>query len=130
MAKKSYYDPEYHRKYYLKHRDKALADAKRRRVEKPEISLRSRLWRDYKLTETDYAHMRQKQNDLCAICHKPETLKRCGKVKTLVIDHNHDTGQVRELLCHRCNSMIAYAFEDSLILRSAADYVEKHYRVE
>lgn len=48
----------------------------------------------------------------------------CGAAPPLYIDHDHDTGKVRMLLCSRCNLSIG-AFEDSSdLLRRAAFYLE------
>lgn len=69
--------------------------------------------------------MRAAQNDLCAICGKPETAERSGKVMPLSIDHCHVTNQVRALLCHRCNKAIGLMLDDPVRLRAAADYVEQ-----
>lgn len=43
-----------------------------------------------------------KQDGKCAICEKPESAFKMR----LSVDHNHKTGQVRGLLCYRCNKFI------------------------
>jgi hypothetical protein len=50
-----------------------------------------------------------KQGGLCAICRLPEVSRnpRTGNPKLLSIDHNHKSGEIRGLLCHRCNVSIA-----------------------
>ena len=52
----------------------------------------------YGITLKDYEVMFTKQKGLCAICDKPH--------KILCIDHNHNTGKVRGLLCKGCNLSI------------------------
>lgn len=64
------------------------------------------------------------QGGVCAICHKPETATRRGKLKALAVDHCHDTGLVRGLLCVECNTGIGKLREDTAILRSAIRYLE------
>jgi len=60
----------------------------------------------------------------CAICGSrlnPASREPC-------LDHNHETGEVRELLCRRCNCLIGYARESPEILLSAVAYLKKHER--
>lgn len=58
------------------------------------------------------------QQGRCAICHTPEY--------RLVIDHCHETGKLRELLCGKCNSGIGMLGERIAILESAIEYLNKH----
>jgi len=71
----------------------------------------------YGMTIADYNAMHARQNGRCAICSTSE--------ETLVVDHNHKTGQVRELLCHLCNAMIGCAREDIAILTAAIIYIQR-----
>ena len=43
--------------------------------------------------------MAKQQRNVCAICGKPETAEHNGKPRWLAVDHCHDTGKVRGLLC-------------------------------
>lgn len=69
------------------------------------------------------------QNNLCAICNKPETcLSKKGSyklIRDLCVDHDHLTGKVRGLLCDACNSLIAKAKDNPEICKSAAVYLER-----
>ncbi len=82
----------------------------------------------YGLTLEDFKKMELEQNYVCAICKKPETIKRKGNnnsIKPLCVDHCHETGIVRGLLCHFCNAGLGY-FKDSLEnLKIAIVYLEK-----
>lgn len=87
------------------------------------------LWNRYKLTRPEYEAIAAKQHDCCALCHNPEFAKTVtGAIKMLHVDHNHETGAVRELLCSACNSMIGFAREDEALLRAGAEYLKKHRR--
>jgi len=66
----------------------------------------------------EYHQMLKTQNEKCAICDK--------LMDRPCIDHNHETGKVRELLCVQCNSMIGNAKESTATLYSAVRYLEKH----
>src|SRR5437660_11818004 len=74
----------------------------------------------YGLTEEQYIAMYDQQCGLCAICGGSETNKR------LAIDHDHTTGQVRALLCNKCNLTLGIVDDNAEKLRAMADYVEFH----
>lgn len=59
------------------------------------------------------------QLGLCAACKQP-----CRSGKKLSVDHNHNTGQIRGLLCLGCNLAIGNAQESPDTLRALADYLE------
>lgn len=66
-------------------------------------------------------------HDRCGICGGVEaTVSARGRVRRLVIDHDHATGEVRDLLCHRCNSGIGYLDDDPEKAEAAAAYLRKH----
>ena len=66
--------------------------------------------------------MLEKQNGVCAICNKEEKSKN----KNLFVDHDHQTGKVRSLLCNNCNSGLGQ-FNDNLnLLESAVLYLKKY----
>jgi hypothetical protein len=59
----------------------------------------------YGITQEQYEALYIKQGRVCAICGQPETRKhhKTGTLWKLSVDHDHTTGQVRGLLCERCN---------------------------
>jgi hypothetical protein len=80
----------------------------------------------YGITAEEYERKLADQGGVCAACRQPET-RKAPKSKTIAplhVDHDHATGQVRGLLCHRCNMALGYAREDPDVLRSLATYVE------
>ena len=79
------------------------------------------LWRKYRMTEDDYDEMWEEQDGCCAICNEEFANHIEGKV-----DHNHKTGNVRALLCNKCNTGLGDFDDDPDLLRAAADYIEKH----
>jgi recombination endonuclease VII len=70
------------------------------------------LMRLYGLTMAGYEQMASAQGGLCAVCGQTEAkLRRNGLPYRLSVDHNRRTGQVRGLLCQRCNQIV-WAFEE------------------
>jgi hypothetical protein len=51
----------------------------------------------------------------------------CGETKLLVVDHCHNSGEVRGLLCQQCNSVLGYAKDNVETLGKAINYLRKHY---
>lgn len=76
------------------------------------------LQRTYGLTLEQYAAMVEAQGGVCAICGKPPP----GKFP-LCVDHDHDTGRIRGLLCNPCNSLMGRWGDDAEILMAAARYL-------
>lgn len=60
----------------------------------------------------------------CAICGGPPV----GRRNQYHLDHCHETGKVRELLCHHCNLLLGNAKDNPDVLRNAVEYLEKHAR--
>ena len=56
--------------------------------------------------------------------HVNACCKICGSMETLVIDHDHVTGETRGILCHRCNVGLSMFCDNSIALRRAANYLE------
>jgi hypothetical protein len=79
----------------------------------------------YGVTEAMFQHMLVEQEGRCYICGRGEIREIGGVVVPLSVDHNHETGQVRRLLCHRCNLMIGQAEENPAILDKAAAYLRQ-----
>lgn len=73
--------------------------------------------RKYGTSEAEYQQMFERQMGLCLICQKPE-----NNIK-LAVDHDHATGEVRGLLCKRCNMAIGLLDDDPHIVTRAALYL-------
>lgn len=72
----------------------------------------------YGVEPSEVVRLRQEQANRCATCNRPDELV------PLRIDHDHKTGEIRGLLCNRCNTMLSEGMTSEL-LRSMADYLEK-----
>lgn len=75
----------------------------------------------YNLSREDYNKLVAEHKGLCGICHKANpSLKR-----SLALDHNHKTMNVRGLLCYGCNRLLA-AFDSPDLLRAILAYLKKY----
>lgn len=73
----------------------------------------------YGLSIADYCGMLSQQGGVCAICGTDAP----GSNGLFVVDHDHETGAVRGLLCRNCNSLLGNAKESVSILAWAACYI-------
>ena len=80
---------------------------------------------NYGISPEEYAKMLHAQGNSCFLCGRPHGESMAER---LCVDHNHDTGKIRGLLCRRCNVGIGYLQEDHELIRRTADYVESHSR--
>lgn len=64
-----------------------------------ETDKKKHLKRSYGITLDEYNKMLKDQGGVCKICKLP-----CKSGKNLAVDHCHDTGTVRGLLCAKCNT--------------------------
>src|SRR5690606_5587543 len=82
------------------------------------INKRASLLREYGITLDDYFAMLERQGGVCAICHQ-----ECQTRNSLAVDHCHETGRVRGLLCNRCNRALGLLRDDPEVIRRAASYL-------
>jgi hypothetical protein len=80
------------------------------------------LLRLYNLTRSDFNSLLDSQGGGCACCGT----KIPGGKGAFHVDHNHETGQVRGLLCHRCNTAIGQFEDNPKLLRLATAYLESY----
>ena len=135
-----------HRKYYLAHRAEKLAyqkayrernaekvretnrqwNAKNGNYDRRKIKERERyyttardsvLYAKYRIREADVAKLLAEQGGVCAIC---------GGTHLLGVDHCHDTGIVRGILCRTCNSGIGHLKDNLELVERAAVYLRRY----
>ena len=82
---------------------------------------RAQLKSNYGITVEQYDEMYEAQDGCCAICGNPEQ-----GAKRFHVDHDHETGEVRALLCHLCNVGIGHFRDDPELLQAAIEYLEVH----
>ncbi|MEV4438521.1 endonuclease VII domain-containing protein [Streptomyces sp. NPDC049577] len=85
----------------------------------PEKYRRWRLKTEFGITAEDYDRWVAMQHGRCAICNGPPS----GRWKRLHVDHCHQSGHVRGLLCQACNRGLGYLNDSPELLRRAARYL-------
>ena len=101
------------REQHAKHRDK------------DNLELRYRRLKIYGLSHETYNAMQVAQDRVCAICKQPETRIVKNSVCNLSVDHNHQTGAVRSLLCSNCNLAVGFVKENLNIAESLVTYLRQ-----
>lgn len=93
---------------------------RQRRCEDPTYSRRLNLQHLYGLSLEQYDEMLTAQGGRCAVC----TTTTPGGRGSFHVDHDHDTGAIRALLCHDCNTGLGKFADSPERLRKAAAYLE------
>ena len=101
---------EYHREWYRKNADRMA-------IRRKELV--------YGITEAQILALYVEQGGKCAICLS--VMQMTGH-SGAHIDHDHETGLVRGLLCRRCNTGLGLFGDNPSTLTAAADYLEKFRR--
>lgn len=113
-----------HHNYYLKNKEILLTKSRKwdedHKERRTEVWRRSNLKIRFGITLEDYNKMFEDQNGCCAICgiHNSK-LKR-----NLHVDHSHETGKIRGLICHKCNSALGSFNDDTTVVKKAVEYLE------
>lgn len=112
---------EYRARYYEKHKDEILRLGKEYYAAYPEKDADRHLKRNYGIGLDEYSEMLVSQDGKCAICEVNQK-----ELKTrFSVDHDHKTGHVRGLLCHRCNMGLGMFLDNPDIVSRAAKYLEE-----
>jgi hypothetical protein len=82
--------------------------------------------RKFGINRKQYGDLLLAQNGLCAICRQPETDTRNGQVKALAVDHDHETGVVRGLLCVACNTGLGKFKDNRNTMLAAIKYLDRN----
>jgi hypothetical protein len=134
---------------YKNPEDRRVALAKWRATNKDAIAARHKAWRDrntehcaayrkqyrgmrgpahrkdrYGLTPDAFNAMVEAQGGKCAICQCEP--RGAGTMGVLRVDHDHETGMVRALLCHRCNAGLGMFSDEAARIFRAAMYLAAH----
>ncbi len=112
------------RAWYAKNKERVSARKKARyqkHITEARVYHRSkRLEYKYGITLADKEARLHSQNDACAICQKALG----HDLRDIHLDHCHDTGKVRGVLCNSCNAGLGRFKNSAAFLRAAANYLE------
>jgi hypothetical protein len=86
------------------------------------VAQKNHLKRKYNLSLDKYQAKLVEQNYCCALCGKTQEEEGTA----LCVDHDHETGQIRDLLCRVCNRALGLFKDSPKLLRKAAEYLERH----
>lgn len=107
-----------------------VAYVRRHREKNPDYYRKVQLRYKFGITPEEYDALLARQDGACAICGQEETaLGRHGEVKLLSVDHNHETGEVRGLLCQRCNIGLGHFLTSENLIAAAAYLVQNETAV-
>ena len=94
-----------------------------REVANSKRTRRPRLDRGYDLTpEQQLDYFDRSQTDNCEICQRPASDSHRG---VLALDHDHETGKVRGLLCGACNKALGFFQDDIDVMAAAIEYIKR-----
>lgn len=72
---------------------------------------------NFGMTPEEYYELLELQRDVCAICGKDDGTRR------LAVDHDHETGEIRGLLCRKCNMGLGLLGDDPELVLNALRYL-------
>ena len=108
--------------YQKQHRARLTASQKAWRQAHPDRQRWYTIKWKYGITREDYETQLLRQDGVCAICHTRDEGLWWG---CFIVDHSHETGEVRGLLCSPCNALLGAARDRIDVLREAIAYLER-----
>ncbi len=114
------------RAYHWKNRDVEVLKMRKHYHENRETIRRARNASKYGITLEEYDSLFVIQGGVCALCGEPSD----SEGRLLSVDHCHDTGKVRGLLCSSCNMGIGIFDDDIASLEKAIAYLRSHQQKE
>jgi len=110
--------------YYQANKETILEKKKQKRKTKTPYSRQKHLYdveKKYGITAREYLRLFERQEGTCAICFENDGRRR------LAVDHCHETGKVRGLLCVNCNTGLGKFRDNITMLQRAIYYLELHH---
>jgi hypothetical protein len=100
---------EYSHNRYLVHREEIDIRNRAWRYNNPEKAAAHQRKKNYGISQKEYDVLLLSQGGKCAVCGKENSGQmRNGVYCQMLVDHDHETGKVRGLLCHDCNCALGW----------------------
>ena len=115
------FNTERNRIYRAANREKLRAKDKIRREGNPYRYRDSYLRRKFKISEKFFETMLAAQDGRCAICKRTWV----EDIRQFAVDHDHETGKIRGVLCSSCNRALGLMGDNVAALRAAVAYLER-----
>jgi len=118
--------------YGKSHKCRECTLAEKKANHDPVAARERNLMERYGMTLEDYVLMSEGQNHKCLICHTTDPAKggrksgKGGAMKHFCVDHDHETGKVRGLLCYSCNRIIGMIEENPEWCDRAVTYLSNN----
>jgi hypothetical protein len=84
------------------------------------VARRKALKRKYGISLEQWDELFEKQDKRCAVCQSDNPRRTSG----WALDHNHETGEVRGILCHPCNVVLGFIRDDPAVLFALEMYLQ------
>lgn len=110
---------EYRRDYQRRKRAAFSEEEKEIEREKSRIA---EMKKKFGIGTEEYERILAAQDYVCAICGSPSP--RSSRKERFAIDHDHDTGKIRGVLCNPCNRGIGLLGDKVSRLQAAVDYLK------
>lgn len=128
VRKRRYCSTLCRRRAYAKHAEEwRKADRKKDPTKYAARVRQTSLKRCYGITVEQYDDLSLRQRGVCAICKQPETKPHRSRNLVsyyLSVDHDHVSGELRGLLCNKCNRAIGLFNDDVELMKTALAYLE------
>lgn len=111
------------KKNYKKFKEKYLKNRKQDRKKNPAKYKNYDLKKKFNISLKEYNEKLKQQKHRCSLCKRHKSNFK----KALAVDHCHETGKVRGLLCDKCNVGLGSFYENIKTLESAIKYLKEHY---
>lgn len=105
-------------------RKKIYEQVKEYRRKNPGKKRNCDLKRNYGITSQEFDSILESQGGGCAICGRSQNKEK--RILTLHVDHDHNTGKVRGILCSNCNMGVGKFQDDHKLLEKAAAYIRSY----
>lgn len=111
-------------KYYHEYKQRRLANDPEYAEKQRRYQRNWHLKKTYGITLEQYEAKLEEQDGKCQICG---ATRGASDRESLCVDHNHNTGELRGLLCVRCNLSVRDLGDDPVLARKVLEYVERHH---